>query len=393
MKELTVDVKNLLARTEKLYIYGTGMYARNIYELLHKEGIEIDAWVVTALDDNTELYGYPILESKNAIKDNAGIILGLNRKNDSEVTRYLTNIGCKMFNVIHGFKYLDRGGNRGYGNRPLIEITTRIGCSINCKFCPQDLLLSKYFKKNKNRETLMSLDNFIQCIKKLPQNSIIEFAGMGEPFLNPDCMKMISVACESGRDVIVYTTLVGASMDDVKKLCELSISYMALHVADKFKYANIPVTQEYLEKLDFIANAKRKDGLPVVNLWNAQTEPDDEVKKNVSGKHEVLTALNDRAGNLEADHLIKKRVIGSLIRCSMCGEAFDHNVILPDGTVLLCPQDYGMKHVLGNLFYESYQDIINSSEMEKVKKGCNGDCSIEILCRSCSSASPFVENT
>ena len=77
----------------------------------------------------------------------------------------------------------------------------------------------------------------------------------------------------------------------------------------------------------------------------------------------------------------------------MCGEAFDHNVILPDGTVLLCPQDYGMKHVLGNLFYESYQDIINSSEMEKVKKGCNGDCSIEILCRSCSSASPFVENT
>ena len=60
--------------------------------------------------------------------------------------------------------------------------------------------------------------------------------------------------------------------------------------------------------------------------------------------------------------------------------------MLPDGRVLLCCMDYGMKHVLGNLTEQSYEEIMNGKEIDKIKAAINGDESIDILCRGCSSA-------
>ena len=74
------------------------------------------------------------------------------------------------------------------------------------------------------------------------------------------------------------------------------------------------------------------------------------------------------------------------ISCSLCGQALNHNILLPDGRVLLCCMDYGMKHVLGNLTEQSYAEIMNGKEIDKIKAAINGDESIDILCRRCSSA-------
>lgn len=61
----------------------------------------------------------------------------------------------------------------------------------------------------------------------------------------------------------------------------------------------------------------------------------------------------------------------------------NHNVLLPDGTVVLCCNDFGMKHVLGNLLKEDYDSIISSEQMRLVKRGMNLDESLSILCRKC----------
>lgn len=45
-----------------------------------------------------------------------------------------------------------------------------------------------------------------------------------------------------------------------------------------------------------------------------------------------------------------------------------------------------MKHVLGNLLQQSYDEIMNGSEMQRLKQAINGDESIDVLCRGCSSA-------
>lgn len=62
-----------------------------------------------------------------------------------------------------------------------MEITPLVGCSVNCKYCPQITFLSAYYK---NRKRAMSFEDFKICLDKITKNTLIEWAGFVEPFLN-----------------------------------------------------------------------------------------------------------------------------------------------------------------------------------------------------------------
>jgi adenine C2-methylase RlmN of 23S rRNA A2503 and tRNA A37 len=70
-----------------------------------------------------------------------------------------------------------------------LEITTRIGCRVNCKFCPQKKLLDHYKENSHNiiQKNVLSFKNFKKCIDKVPSSVRIDFSGMAEPWLNKDC--------------------------------------------------------------------------------------------------------------------------------------------------------------------------------------------------------------
>ena len=89
----------------------------------------------------------------------------------------------------------------------ILEVTTKIGCSNVCEYCPQtkliknytnnlhnavmkkhfndendikvieSLLLHKYLEKDKNRTTMMSLDTFKKCLSSIPPQVDIHFTG------------------------------------------------------------------------------------------------------------------------------------------------------------------------------------------------------------------------
>ena len=61
----------------------------------------------------------------------------------------------------------------------------------------------------------------------------------------------------------------------------------------------------------------------------------------------------------------------------------DHNVLLPDGTVLMCCMDYGMTGVFGNLFEQTYDEVINSDTARFMRMKLDGG---ESLCRHCTNA-------
>jgi len=57
-------------------------------------------------------------------------------------------------------------------------------------------------------------------------------------------------------------------------------------------------------------------------------------------------------------------------------------VMLPNCDVVLCCMDFGLKHKLGNLLDQSYLDIVNSPNFQKIRSNrfhWDGDC----LCREC----------
>lgn len=380
------EVKNLMKATDEIYIYGSGLYGQNIQALLEKRGIYVNGFVVTTGAENQKAK-LTIINIEKVIHKNIGLIIGMNPQNAREAKEYLRSCRFNMQKVVDGGIYLDKTDKREDGYEAArLGITTKIGCKINCKYCPQDILLKRYFENNQKRIEFMSVNTFEKCLSKTPQNCIISFSGMAEPFLNPDCMAMLRMACQSGRRVELYTTLVGAAIEDIRELLKLPMYYVTLHVADKLQYANIPVTDEYLEKVTLLAKAEKEDGTPFINLCNAQAEPDERVLEALGEKYEVLTSLFDRAGNLESEMLISRKTPQGSIFCTMCGKQLNHNELLPDGTVVLCCMDYGMKHVLGNLLQDTYEEIVHGKCVEYVKRGMEKDFDADILCRQCSLA-------
>lgn len=389
MLKLFEKVQQLKARTKAVYIYGFGTYGHNVYSYLKRNGVCIDGFVVTKKCD-ADVADIPIVEIAEILNANVGIILGLGSYNSLQVSKFLDANNFNKNNIIDGGKELDNGGIRlGSTGMPVLEITTKVGCAVNCKYCPQSVFLSKYYENDKNRISMMSVDTFQKCVEKLPKEANLLFSGLVEPFLNPECMEMIKLGIEMGRVVDVYTTLTGLTIEKVKELVELPINYFILHVADRLGYAKIDTSEEYYDMLKILADNKKAGGgaMPFCNRCHAQAEPDPKVEEVFRGKVDIVWDLMDRAGNLKGDGLITKKQEKGRLSCSDCGEALNKNILLPDGTVLLCCMDFGMKHVLGNLLTQSYEEICYGKEMTMIREGLNGNEHIDILCRRCTHAS------
>ena len=379
------EINRMQELTKRTYIYGAGLYARNIYKILVSHKIVISGFIITSKEEQGELYGYPILNTEQVLCEDINIIVAVNSHNKVEVMQYLAAHGFDMNRVVYGTDFIEKEGVR-FDEFPVMEITTKIGCSINCKYCPQNLLLERYFLDNPNRSTLMSIRTFETCLEKLPHDVKIVFGGMSEPFLNPQCTEMVRMAFEQGRKVDLYTTLIGVNSDLLRKIANIPFGYVTLHVADKLGYANIPVDEGYYELVKYVVNLKKEDGTSFVSMCNAQAEPDERVAEICQGKYEIHTELLDRAGNLKDGILYSNKHEEGVISCSFCGHNLNRNILLPDGTVLLCCMDYGMKHVLGNLIVQPYDEIMSGEEMQRIKYGMKYDSTESILCRTCTSA-------
>ena len=264
-----------------------------------------------------------------------------------------------------------------------MEITPIIGCAVNCKYCPQKLLLREYFKDNKNRKSYMTLEDFKVCIDKLPKDTVIEWAGFAEPFLNRECIDMMLYANEKGYDMTLFTTMVGLSEENLERILKIPFKQVVLHTADKDGYANIAVTEEYLRLLEKIVEAKKQNGNPWVDKANCQSEPHEKVLEKLKGRLRIYCEMSDRAGNLDnTENNLKTGEKTGRIYCERANN-MNHNVLLPDGTVVLCCNDFGMQHVLGNLLVDDYEQLMNSEMMRHIKRGMHIDETLPLLCRKC----------
>lgn len=237
----------------------------------------------------------------------------------------------------------------------------------------------------------LTLETFEESLHYFPDEYDVSFGGFSEPFLNPFFMDMLDAAFRYGKKVSLYTMLVGVKQTYISRLLEMPFSDVIIHVADSKGYAKIPITKEYLGILRVLVNSRKQDGSPFINMCNAQTTPHEEVLKICDGKYQILTEMTTRAGNLDDEHLISNNIPSGKIKCWNIGDDYLNCMLLPDGRVVLCCMDFGLKHVLGNIHTSTYEELLSGMTLEQVKKGMNGDLSVDILCRKCTFARPNDE--
>ena len=249
-----------------------------------------------------------------------------------------------------------------------LEITTHIGCPINCMDCPQKLLLSKYQGK-----VDLDFEMYKKVLAKVPKDTRIDFSGMCEPFVNKRCADMILYAFEQGFPLALYTTLQGATMEDYEKLKGVRYEVVTIHLPDKDGRSHFNITDEYLEVLKAWET----------NNYSCHGRIDDRVLPYIKNRN-MITFMHDRAGNVECQ---EHRSIEPyrMLMCATSHAAMNHNVLLPNGDVLMCCMDYGMTGRFGNLFMDSYAGVLNSPAACAMRQTLNFG---ESICRHCANAIP-----
>ena len=250
---------------------------------------------------------------------------------------------------------------------PTMEFTTSIpenGCVVDCVFCPQRTLQKVY-----DGERTMSLDNFKKAVDKLPKEVRVTFAGFTEPWLNKYCTDMVLYAHEQGHPVSVFTTGIGMDVDDIERIKHIPFAGgpnggFVLHLPDQERKAKHPITKRYVEVIEHF-------GKVYPQIHNFTTMAMGTVHERV--RHVFSDApvygMWSRAGNLLGESIMKPELLnrkdeyrsiyhGEQEMTCGCMEKMYHNVMLPNGDVSLCCMDYGLEHILGNLYEQSYEDVI-----------------------------------
>ena len=240
-----------------------------------------------------------------------------------------------------------------------VEITTCRVCPVNCKpYCPQEKFREAYGGRG---QEMLSFEYFRQAISTVPREVWIGFAGFSEPFLNPRCVDMMELARDQGHPLTLYTTLVGAKVEDVPRVAALGVEELVLHTRDNQGVAKIPDTDQYREVLALALDSWRIHDVSVMD---------------------VGFESNERAGN--CDGVAPRHVAGPLSCYKLERPNF---VMLPNGDCVLCCMDWTLRHRVGNLVWQPYAELVASPEYRRVVAQAR-EPDDDALCRSCKWAKP-----
>ena len=230
-----------------------------------------------------------------------------------------------------------------------LEITTQIGCRVNCiKYCPQELIVKNYFG---NR--ILLLDRFIELMYTVPTNIPILFAGVSEPFQNQNCIDMIEWVHNRGNPVSVSSTLVGLTYDDCIRLCDIPLERFVLHLPDACGNANIPITDEYAKCLCKI----------MTSIQNLE-----------------FMSMNGTFVTNRVEHMARgtaPRRHSSRVLCDML-ETPGYQ-LMPNGAVFFCCMMRGLTGGVGSLDDQSYPDLISKHKAISYQLQTNRDS----ICHRC----------
>lgn len=277
-------------------------------------------------------------------------------------------------------------------NRQVIEFSATRICPVGCKYCPQSLL-KKATNKNVNSKNL----DFISFQKYLSNISIdnlkIMWTGYSEPLLNKEFPEMVNYAFNQGIEQEISTTLTGQERG-IDFLCETSaFSKIMLHLPDNnslMENGFLKVDEIYIKRLQKVLRIFNRKNHPVIKLicFGEDYHPDikaiigDEKYADKLGSNKARKYLGSRSGAINS--LLPGIISGKIGSFFISGtrkpvsdfsafmikhfspktnifycayKRLNQPVILGDGKMNICCNDYSLRGIIGDLSNKNLTDI------------------------------------
>lgn len=275
-----------------------------------------------------------------------------------------------------------------------LEITSV--CNLACSFCPPTIRARQF----------VSPEDFSMRLDQIkPHTDYINLHVKGEPLLHPKIGELLDISAEKGFKVNITTngTLIEKRREQLLNKPAIRQMNFSLH---SFDDNNLPDREGYMQKIiDFVKEqTKATDMIVSFRLWNLSQDnrTNAEIKRN-----RALLAMIEKAFDL--DYQIEERVEPgggiqiaervyinqdyefkwpSLDEEEDDGKGFCYGLrnqaaILSNGTVVPCCLDGEGVIDLGNIYKDSFSDIIKMERAQNLVDGFSRREAVEELCRKC----------
>ena len=280
-----------------------------------------------------------------------------------------------------------------------IEITN--SCNFNCSFCG----------KSNREKRFMTVEEFRKVAKEaVKYTDLITLHLKGEPLLHPNLKEILEISNEVGLKVNITTngSLISKNINVLKNPClrQLNISIHSINVNND---NGININREtYLRNIfDSVKELKiyNNDLYISYRLWNLKNiEKNSEnydLIQNLEKEYDMNDLINVSKENafvelskgvfLNQDLEFKwpsmeDNVIGDVGRCHGLKNQLG---VLSNGNVVPCCLDQDGNILLGNIFENSLEDILNSDLCNEIIKGFDNNKIIPELCKRCTFREKF----
>ncbi len=273
-----------------------------------------------------------------------------------------------------------------------LEITTTVGCAMMCEYCPQET----YKKNGKEYPRAITFDIFKNAMRNVDVSHIIHWTGFSEPLHAKDFPIMSKYLSQNGYKQHISTTMFGREESKVFMSTENVFDSIMYHLPDDKNLMKLKVNDKYLDYLQksiiFQAKYLKKNKLNIMVIGN-DFEP--KVRKLLnklieekiidSQQIDIRKHLVTRANQIKNFDGFRTNENYTKImnqdRLFYCGYGrLNKGVMLTNGNVAICCNDYSIEHNVGNLIDN------NISELYKHKRLFGNDEFIKgnkHLCQRC----------
>ena len=261
-------------------------------------------------------------------------------------------------------------------------ITTKIGCPILCKYCPQDVLIKAY-RKRRNPVMELSYERFVEILERIPKSVILSFTGFVEPFANPECMKMLLYALREGYIVRLFSTLYNVSIDDYVQFKDYpNLKTLDVHLPDSCGNTRFPITESYLKTLRYVTEHPPKYARFWTSCLGVNSQTSDKIRDIISVPGNPVNSIHGLVYDNRLSHGSAK------IRCNRDCSRIDNpkagvGLILPNGDVVACTQDWELENIIGNIFDVSSWDDLMQSKARCAFREALSKPEIDNICTYC----------
>lgn len=188
----------------------------------------------------------------------------------------------------------------------------------------------------------MTVDNYKRMLANVADTTRnIDFSGYTEPLHNPCWFDIFRHTLDQGYTVTLFSTLAGASRDDLDRLSELAINRIYVHLLDHIAQP---------EKLAFFIKRCREHNRDVLFIYF-----DEDGHKLAAAFQDQVSCerwtAHSRAGLVE----VGRRYLPGAISC--CEQREFCSVVLPNGDVHVCCMDFALQYRIGNLLESTLSNI------------------------------------